>query len=529
MTSNPPRPELADDDADGARAVVDFQQVFEAAPAPYLLLSPDAPRFTIVGVNAAYLAATGTRRDAILGEPLFVVFPDNPHDPAASGVSDLRASLDRVLREKAADVMGVQKYDIPLPDDPATFETRYWSPINTPVLGADGQVIQIIHRVEDVTEFILAQQSAERVEALADRRQAEVLRNGAELKEANRQLKDVTQRLAELNALQAAQSQARLSFALNAAGMGELILDPATDRTVHSPGLAKLLGFPGDHVLTREEIRLGVHPDDRAAVAAWRDAAIAGPGDGFELEHRVVWPDGTLRWVVNRGRVVRDGAGVATEVTAVIMDISERKQAEDRQALLLAELNHRMKNTLATVMAVAGQTRRGSPDPETFSRTFEARLGALSNAHDLLSEGSWNGASLADVMHRTLSPHTTGPDRVRIEGPPIRLSPNAAVTMNMAVHELATNAVKYGALSTARGSLDIRWSVDGTVSPARLDILWRETGGPPVRPPGDRGFGSRLIEQGLSRELGGEVRLHFPPKGVECEIHLPLSRKVFIG
>lgn len=510
-------------------ATVDFQRVFEAAPAPYLLLAPDAPLYTIAGVNAAYLAATGTRREAILGQPLFVVFPDNPNDPAASGVSDLRASLDRVLRDKAADVMGVQKYDIPLPDDPATFEPRYWSPINTPVIGPDGRVSQIIHRVEDVTEFILAQQSAERVEALADRRQAEVLRNAAELKEANRQLKNVTQRLAELNAWQAAQSQARLSFAMNAAGMGELIIDPATDRAVHSPGLAKLLGYPGDRVLTREEIRLGVHPDDRDAVAAYRDAAIAGPGEGFEMEHRVIWPDGTVRWVVNRGRVVRDGAGVATEVTAVLMDISERKLAEDRQGLLLAELNHRMKNTLATVMAIAGQTRRGSPDPATFGPVFEARLGALSTAHDLLSEGSWNGASLGDVMHRTLSPHAIGPDRVRIEGPPIRLSPNAAVTMNMAVHELATNAMKYGALSTPLGSLEIRWSIDGTVSPGRLDILWKETGGPPVTPPGTRGFGSRLIEQGLARELGGEVRLHFPPKGVECEIHLPLSRKVFAG
>jgi len=165
-------------------AEVDFSRVFDATPAPYLLLAADAPRFTIVGVNAAYLAATGTRREAILGLGLFEVFPDNPHDPTADGVSDLRASLDRVLRARERDVMGVQKYDIPLRDQPGRFEVRYWSPINTPVIGTDGAVSCIIHRVEDVTEFILAREDAERAGRLADDMQAEVLRSEGRLDEA---------------------------------------------------------------------------------------------------------------------------------------------------------------------------------------------------------------------------------------------------------------------------------------------------------------------------------------------------------
>lgn len=513
--------------------MIDYRLVFDATPAPYLLLAADSPRFTIVGVNAAYLSATETRREAILDRGLFEVFPDNPDDPAADGVSGLRASLERALRDRTPDVMGVQKYDIRSRDGAAGFEVRYWSPINTPVIGPDGSVAHIIHRVEDVTEFVLARQSVERVEALEDRLQAEILRNAAELRDANRQLKAVTEQLSELNALQAAQAQARLSFAMNAAGMGELILDPVTDRAVHSPGLAKLLGHPGDRILGREEIRESVHPDDRALVAAHRDSAIAGPGESFETEHRVVWPDGTVRWVTNRGRVTRDAEGLATEVTAVLIDITDSKVAEERQRQLLAELNHRMKNTLATVMAIAGQSRRGAVDPETFGQAFEARIGALSNAHDLLTAGSWDGASLADVIGRTLAPYASvedgGTPRVTIDGPPVRLSPNAAVTTNMAIHELATNASKYGALSGRDGRLEVLWRVDAAASPPCVDILWREVGGPPVTPPGRRGFGSRLIEQGLARELGGDVKLLFLPEGVQCQINLPLSRKVSLG
>jgi len=320
---------------------------------------------------------------------------------------------------------------------------------------------------------------------------------------------------------------------MNAAGMGELVLDPATDRTVHSPGLAKLLGYPGDRILTREEIRLSVHPDDRAEVAAWRDAAIAGPGDSFEIEHRIVWPDGTVRWLANRGRVARDADGRAVEVTAVLMDVTQRKEAEAQQRLLLDELNHRVKNTLATVQSIARQTRRRDGDPEAFNAAFEGRLSALSRAHDLLTRASWHGASLEDVLRQTLAPHQSGPDesapRVMIDGPPIRLRPNAAVTLNMAFHEMATNAVKYGALSVAAGRLDVRWIVDDTVDPANLTITWVESGGPPVTPPQRRGFGGRLLEQGLTRELDGDVNLHYLAEGVQCAIRLPLSRKVVLG
>jgi hypothetical protein len=179
--------------------------LFEGSPTPFLVLEPDAPRFTSVAVNEADLMATRTTRDAILGKGLFEIFPDNPDDPSTTGESDVRASLQRVLRERVPDVVGVQKYDIPAPG--GGFEVRYWSPVNTPVTGPSGEVAYIIHRVEDVTEFMVAREQrdaansakVERVQAHADRMQAEVLKGAAELRATNLKLKRTTEELEAAN------------------------------------------------------------------------------------------------------------------------------------------------------------------------------------------------------------------------------------------------------------------------------------------------------------------------------------------
>lgn len=933
-------------------APVDYRRLFEASPNPYLVLKPDAPRFTIIAVNDAYLAATGTERAAILGRGLFEAFPDNPDDPAATGVSDLRASLERVLREGAPDVMGVQKYDIPAAG--GGFEVRYWSPVNSPVESSSGDIAYIIHRVEDVTEFIVAREQLdaastakiERVRACADRMEAEVLKGASELKAANRALKLATEELetanerlkdadrakteffsnvshefrtpltlmlgpledllsgmqdgpgegarplletahrnalrllglvnslldfsrleagrqvarfaptdlaalttdlassfrsacervglglevdcpplgepvyvdapmwekivlnllsnafkfthegritvsvrrspdgqavefcaadtgvgiasehqprlfdrfnrgggehgrsiegsgigltlvrelarlhggdvsvvstlgqgsrftvtlplgsahlpadqvapavepaapinrgfaeglmslvdaeasppvrpvagdsedargrvllAEDNAdmrryvtgllersgyqvvaagsgdaalalartngdidlvlsdvmmpgaldgfgllralredpttgalpvilisaragpdarvegldrgaddylvkpfaareliarvdcairlaalrkeaavrareLEDARSKARLHLAMDAAGMGELVFDP-TRELVHSPALAGLFGHGPDRQLTLEELEDRVHPEDGDALRGWSLSTLDGEQAQFEFEHRVVWPDGAVRWLAGRGRSWRDSPSEPLKIAAVYMDVTERKRAEERQELLLAELNHRVKNTLATVQSLALHTRRGSATIETFAEAFDARLAALADAHDLLMLKSWEGASLDDILRRTLAPYTMGvaSAHVEVEGPVVRLNPNAAVTLNMAFHELATNAAKYGSLSAMGGHVSVRWSVDRSQDVAGVRIEWIEHGGPRVAPPARKGFGSRLVERGVSRELGGEVSMNYRPEGLSCRIDLPASHKV---
>jgi len=206
-------------------------------------------------------------------------------------------------------------------------------------------------------------------------------------------------------------------------------------------------------------------------------------------------------------------------------EVAARAQVEERQKLLLDELNHRVKNTLATVQSIAAQSLRNAPDLETGRKTFEARLMALSEAHNLLTRDNWRGASLADLAEAELAPYGGGRrERVTILGEPVWLSPNTAVALGMAFHELATNAAKHGALSGENGRVRIEWTVSRSDAAAdRVSIVWREAGGPRVANPSRRGFGSRLIVTGLAHQLNGDVRLEFDPDGVSCSISFNLA------
>ena len=193
------------------------------------------------------------------------------------------------------------------------------------------------------------------------------------------------------------------------------------------------------------------------------------------------------------------------------------------------ELNHRVKNTLATVQAIAMQAHRHADDPAALVEAMEARINALAGAHDLLTERSWQGAGLADVVRRTLEPFegSGAGNRIFVEGPAIQLSPNAAVTLSMVFHELATNAAKYGALSDPGGRVELLWRVEQAGETAdTLSIRWSEHSGPHVTPPSSRGFGSKLLERSLARELEGIVTLAFKPAGVTCDMRLKISEKV---
>ena len=188
---------------------------------------------------------------------------------------------------------------------------------------------------------------------------------------------------------------------------------------------------------------------------------------------------------------------------------------------MVNELNHRVKNSLATVQAIAAQTFRGTESQATAA--FTERIMALARAHDLLTEEGWEGANLGDVIAGTVEAHQNeSKDRIRIEGPRVRLTPKTALSLAMVTHELVTNAVKYGALSNGSGGVDVTWSVVNDAD-GRLHVLWRESGGPPVVPPTRKGFGSRLVERGLAAELGGEAQIAYEIEGVVCTIDAPLA------
>jgi two-component sensor histidine kinase len=188
-------------------------------------------------------------------------------------------------------------------------------------------------------------------------------------------------------------------------------------------------------------------------------------------------------------------------------------------------LNHRVKNTLSTVQSIVWQTLRTTTDPKTIRQSIESRLFALSRSHDLLTREQWDSAGLLDIAHDALEPFGVSggrADRIVIMGENIRFPPKAALALGIAFNELATNAVKYGALSNATGSILIAWTIETAPAGKRLLLSWKEKDGPPVRPPAHKGFGSRVIERGLAHELEGATHLDYRPEGLVCTMDIPL-------
>jgi two-component sensor histidine kinase len=216
---------------------------------------------------------------------------------------------------------------------------------------------------------------------------------------------------------------------------------------------------------------------------------------------------------------IRNSAGEVTGIFMEGQDVTERMRGEQHLRLVVNELNHRVKNTLAMMQAIASQTFRNSEDLEQAQQNFSSRIIALARANDLLTGENWEGASLYDLVASVAVAHAGNePDRFTAKGPVVRLTPKIALSLSMAMHELATNAVKYGALANDKGRVDVAWSLQVKGGRQRLHLEWRESGGPPVTAPTRRGFGSRLVERGLAGELGGSVQLKFEPTGVVCVI-----------
>jgi two-component sensor histidine kinase len=227
--------------------------------------------------------------------------------------------------------------------------------------------------------------------------------------------------------------------------------------------------------------------------------------------------DGSIKHVlISSSGLFRAGKFVHTRCFTI--DVTELRQAEERRQLLINELNHRVKNTLATVQSIAAQTFRDKVDAE-LRELFEARLRALAKAHDVLNRESWHGADLYEVMLNAVACSPDREDRFDIAGPTLRLPPKMVVPLTMALHELCANASKYGALSVPGGQVSIRWRM--SPDPDRVVLRWVEEGGPPVALPTAKGFGSRLLEQGLAHELQASVKLEYPRSGVVFQLELP--------
>jgi PAS domain S-box-containing protein len=233
-------------------------------------------------------------------------------------------------------------------------------------------------------------------------------------------------------------------------------------------------------------------------------------------------PDGSRRWFAPYPTPLRDSSGRMTGAINMLVDITERKEAERQQKLLIDELNHRVKNTLATVQSLVAQTARGTTKVDEFQKAIEGRILALSKVHNQLSERRWADAELSQLLRSGLEPYLAK-GNVVLSGEPIKIPPQVALMISMAVHELATNAAKYGALSSSAGRIDVSWGAKANGAGPRLRLCWLEQNGPPVVQPRHRGFGSRLLERGIQSELGGKTVIEFAPAGVRCELDIPLT------
>ncbi|WP_085027781.1 PAS domain-containing sensor histidine kinase [Ensifer aridi] len=281
-------------------------------------------------------------------------------------------------------------------------------------------------------------------------------------------------------------------------------------------GAERLFGYRAEEVIGRP-INILIPPDRQNEEPGILDRIRRGE----HIEHYEtvrVRKDGSLVDISLTVSPLKDGRGRVVGASKIARDVTERRLSEERRQLLVNELNHRVKNTLATVQSLAAQTFRGEGEAVALRR-FESRIIALARAHDLLTRESWEGADLHALLRDTIAPMCAEPQqRLELSGPPFRLRPKLALALSMAFHELCTNAAKYGALTTSEGKININWHIGD-----HLRIRWQETGGPRVEPPTSRGFGSRLLERALTREVGGKVNLSFAPTGVIFEVEASLT------
>jgi len=329
---------------------------------------------------------------------------------------------------------------------------------------------------------------------------------------------DVTERVLAEQAMR--ESRERLDMAVAAHAVGIFDWDVTTGAATWSGEMEAIFGLPrGGFEGHTDHFRKRVVPEDLARIDAQAAAAAAAGQDVIHNEFRIIRDDGAVRWIEGAARFVFGPDGQPVRIVGTNLDITERKMAEQHQRLLVNELNHRVKNTLAIVQAIAWQSFRSGGMSKPAREAFEGRLAALAAAHNVLNRQSWEGGSIAQIVAEAVAPQDPGDGRLTVSGPPVSLEPKTAVALALAAHELATNAVKYGALSTPDGRVDVRWTIDGGL----LRLVWRETGGPTVKGPIQRGFGARLLEQGLAEEICGSVRIEFLPEGVVCTVEAQLA------
>jgi len=319
-----------------------------------------------------------------------------------------------------------------------------------------------------------------------------------------------------------AERNAQFNLARYAARVSTYAYDK-TSRTMQlSEASAAIFGLPRNTTeMTADEWRLRVHPEDLQQLDAERQSAFKDRRTELVSEFRIIRPDGEVRWIEARSLITYDAAGHACRMLGVYIDITERRQAEDHKSLLIAELDHRVKNILACVAVIAQHTRDATKSMDDFLKLLDGRLHSLANTHALLSRNRWHGVSLAELVRGELAPWMQGGNTL-IDGPDIVLTAEATQPVSMVLHELATNATKYGAFSSGHGRISVRWRRHSHCDArSKLVLEWQEAGGPSVCAANSHGYGTSVIQNLIPYELGGTVDYELAREGVRCRLEIP--------
>lgn len=481
---------------------------FEGSPNPYVLLTPD---LRIIAVNRAYEDVTGGRREDIVGRSLFAAFDSGPGSDAPENVRQVRASLEKARDTRQRDHLAVVRFSVErtMADGAQGFVDRVWSATHTPLLNAAGEVEFLLQHTTDVTDLSPTIRPEEPTTALDAIVGGSVLHRARSVQEDNRRLETERNRLVEMF--------------MQAPGFVAILSGRDHRFQMHNDAYSQLIGHRD---IAGKTIREALPELEGQGFYDLLDGVFATgePYEGREsVAHLQRTPNEPTETVYLNFiyQPIRDAAGVVVGIFVQGHDITDNVLAAQRQKLMIDELNHRVKNTLATVQSIAVQTARSNTDPAGFAETFQSRIMSLSHTHNLLTQSHWEGADLRAILEHEIEAY--GQTRVSLVGPPVSLAPATVLSLGMIFHEMATNAAKYGALHTPEGRVLIDWALADQRAP-KLRLTWREIGGPKVTAPDRRGFGSRLIERNIRHDLAGEIDLVYAPEGLIAELTVPLDR-----
>lgn len=479
------------------KEIIDFQTVFDVTPTPLIVLTAD---LAIANMNQAYLDVVGQPRDALTGRNLFEAFPNLGENGRI-----LRDSLGRVILTGTPDFIPVLHYPIPTPDG---FEDRYWSCSHLPVPGKDGKLAFILQHCQDITRLHSAGAHGVETAPLG----TAVLRRAEQVQALNSSL------LAESAYLHNLFMQAP-SFMCVVRGP-EFRFELANTAFKALTGFRDLTGRPFHEAIPEVAGQM--------VLTLLQQVYESGiPFVGKQMRVELVRSPGATPEESYINFVYQPIFGEDGKVAGIFIDgndVTGHIKAEKSQALLVRELHHRVRNTLATVQGVMNSTARTAETIEDYQIAFNGRISSLARTHALLTEEIQQFVSFPDLLKQEIGIYCEDDkDRIALDGPEVELPSQLAVPLGMTIHELTTNAFRHGALSAGGGHVKVEWSIEQGRDKRVLRCHWQESGGPSVQPPVRHGFGSMILTRVLAQQIGAKVDVTYAPEGFDLTAEIPLD------